>query len=156
MDTKTPKLAASTSEPATRSVRSKAKGTDQPVQTPAYSGMIRRTGRLTLGQLGLGFAIAAMVACSLVLTVALSFQTGLLDKLPFTNQYQASAAMQQTMPLVVIGYLGRENGGPMYLMQDRVTGCQFFKPEVGALFPRIHENGTPFCEEPERQVRQAG
>ncbi len=156
MDTKTSKQGASTSEAPVRSARSKAKTTDQPVRTQAFSGMIQRSGRLTLGQLGLSFAIAVMVVCSLVLTVALSAQIGLLDKLPFTTQYQASQAMTRTMPLVVIGYLSRENGGPMFLMQDRVTGCQYFKPEQGALFPRIRENGTQFCEPPDRQVRQAG
>ena len=86
-----------------------------------------------------------MLVCTAILTVALSLQSGILDKLPLTNQYQATAAMQETMPLVMVGYLSRENGGPVMLMQDRVLGCQYFVKPDGAIYPRLRENGTPYC-----------
>lgn len=86
-----------------------------------------------------------MLVCTAILTLALSVQSGILDKFPLTNSYQATAAMQDTMPLVMVGYLSRENGGPVMLMQDRVVGCQYFIVPDGSIYPRLRENGTPYC-----------
>ena len=107
MDIKTTKPAASTSQPPARSARSKAQAGAPAASTPASSGLIRRSGRPNLLQLGLGFGIVVMLVCTAILTLALTMQSGILDKLPLTSQFRSTQAMQETMPLVMIGYLSR-------------------------------------------------
>lgn len=145
MVSKTNKPDASTSPPTARSARSKAPAGAQGASTLPSSGLVRRSGRPSLLQLGLGFGIVVMLACTAILTVSLSIQSGILDKFPLTNNYQTTEAMQETMPLVMVGYLSRENGGPVMLMQDRVVGCQYFVVPEGSIYPRLRENGTPYC-----------